>query len=170
MEEEAKRCSWKLIGQKFERWPRKLHFGSYCFKAKISRQGELCLFLKLVIFQRCGSSCAVNPSAPSFQSLEDFCKQNPCVRPSLTMTLLRQVLASTCFDLGPQIARSALGASPSAFGRTRAELISTQGPEVLARLGCAFRVWCVRDEGWPSDLPLPKVTEVGSRVGFWEEF
>ena len=68
-------------------------------------------------------------------------------------------MASTCFDLGGEVARAAAAspsAPPRAFGLTTVELVSTHAAEAVAQLDCAFRVSCIRD----AEVELPASLEV----------
>lgn len=68
-------------------------------------------------------------------------------------------MASTCFDLGGEVARAAAAspsAPPRAFGLTTVELVSTHAAEAVAQLDCAFRVSCIRD----AEVELPATLEV----------
>ena len=68
-------------------------------------------------------------------------------------------MASTCFDLGGEVARAAAAsasAPPRAFGLTTVELVSTHTAEAVAQLDCAFRVSCIRD----AEVELPASLEV----------
>ncbi|CAK9088677.1 unnamed protein product [Durusdinium trenchii] len=86
-----------------------------------------------------------------------------------------QVMGSTCFDLGAQIARAAAAGvaeretEMDSFGLLTAQMLSTHGNQQVASLDCAFRVGCIRDASYTSNASvgdvkdklreLPKVVE-----------